>query len=431
MVSVRFRVLILLATVFLLSVVGVRGGASSPLEAGSGQTTDPPQPQAHNIILLIGDGMGPAHRAAARYLAVGPAGALAMDGLPVAGFSHTYSANALVTDSAAGGTAIAAGVKTYNGAISVDVNGNSVETILERAQGLGKAAGLVTTTQIAHATPAVFAAHVPSRSMMTEIARQMLEHGVDVLLGGGEDEWLPQSETGCYPEPGERTDGLDLTLSAVASGYAYVCTAADFNAIDPSATSKLLGLFADEGMIRPFDPALADMAQKAIDILSRDPDGFFLMVEGGQIDWASHGHDAVNALGDTIGFDEAVAVARQFAAAHPDTLVIVTADHETGGMALEKAGDGVQTFTTPDGQQFDIDWTSGTHTAVDVPVLAGGPHAWALSGTYENTHIFDVMAAAFEAPLCRALGDLNDDGELNVIDVQWVAAGWRQACSRQ
>ena len=427
----RFRVLILLVAVLFLSVVRAHGGASSPLQADSAQTASPPVPQARNIILLIGDGMGPVHRTAARYLAVGPAGALAMDGLPVAGYSHTYSANALVTDSAAGGTAIASGVKTNNGAIGVDVNGNPVETILERAQALGKATGLVTTTQIAHATPAAFAAHVPSRSMMTEIAKQMLEHGVDVLLGGGEDEWLPASEFGCYPGPGKRDDGLNLIQTAITTGYAYVCTATDFNAIDPSTTSKLLGLFADEGMARPFDPTLADMAQKAINILSRDPDGFFLMVEGGQIDWASHANDAVNAIGDTIGFDEAVAVARQFASANPDTLVIVTADHETGGMALEKADYGAQTFTTPGGLQFDIDWTSGTHTAVDVPVLAGGPHAWALSGTYENTHIFDVMAAAFEAPLCRTLGDLNDDGELNVIDVQWVAANWDRTCSPQ
>lgn len=427
----RLRLRILPVAVIVLLAIGANGGMSSPREAGVQQDGGLPEAMARSIILLIGDGMGPHHRAAARYLSVGPAGALAMDGMPVAGYARTYSANALVTDSAAAATAIASGVKTYNGAIGVDADGNPVETILERAQVLGKATGLVTTTQTAHATPAAFAAHVASRSMMTEIAKQMLEHGVDVLLGGGEDEWLPTDETGCYSEPGERGDGLNLIQSAVATGYAYVCTGAQFDAIDPLATSKLLGLFADEGMTRPYDPPLVEMTQKAIDILSQDPDGFFLMVEGGQIDWASHSNDATNALGDTIDFDAAVAVARQFAATHPDTLVIVTADHETGGMSLEKAGGGVQTFTTPGGQPFDIDWTSGSHTAVDAPVLAEGPHAWALSGTYENTHIFDVMAAAFQRPLCRTVGDFNGDGTIDVVDIEWVATNWHRACTQR
>lgn len=100
-------------------------------------------------------------------------------------------------------------------------------------------------------------------------------------------------------------------------------------------------------------------------------------------------------------------------------------------MSLEGAGGSAQAFTTPDGQEFTIDWTSNSHTAVDVPVLTGGPHAWALSGTYENTHIFDVMAAAFQHPLCRSLGDLNDDSQVDVIDVQWAAAGWHSVCSRE
>ncbi|MFQ5859332.1 MAG: alkaline phosphatase [Anaerolineae bacterium] len=422
------RVLVLLVVVLFLSASSAHGGPPSSPEDGSGQPGDLPQPQARDIILLIGDGMGPHHRAAARYLSVGPAGALAMDGLTVAGYARTYSANALVTDSAAAATAIASGAKTYNGAIGVDAVGNPVKTILEQAQALGKATGLVTTTQIAHATPAAFAAHVTNRSMMTEIARQLLEHGVDVLLGGGEDQWLPTDQAGCFGA-GERTDGLNLIRSAITNGYTYVCTPAQFDAINPAVIQKLLGLFADEGMVRPYQPSLADMTGKAIDIVSQDPDGFFLMVEGGQIDWASHANDADNALGDTIGFDEAVAVARQFAAQHPETLVIVTADHETGGLTLEGAGGSPQTFTTPDGAQFTIDWTSNSHTAVDVPVLAEGPHAWALSGSYENTYIFEVMATAFQSPLCRTLGDLNDDGMVDVVDIEWAAANWHRSCS--
>ncbi len=420
----------------LLAVTVPLGGASGSSAAGRLEAGSLPQPVARNIILLIGerniilligDGMGPHHVTAARYLSVGAAGSLSMDGLGVAGFAHTHSSSSLIADSAAA-TALASGVKTYNGAIGVDAGGVSVETILEQAQALGKATGLVTTVQLAHATPAAFAAHVTSRSMMTEIAQQMLERGVDVMLGGGEDQWVPNDEAECFGT-GERTDSLNLIQTAVTSGYAHVCTEVAFNAIEPASTPKLLGMFADEGMSRPYEPSLAAMTQKAIDILSLDDDGFFLMVEAGQIDWASHGNDADDAVGDTVGFDEAVAVARQFGSDNSDTLVIVTADHETGGMALVKAGDGVSTFTTPDGEQFDVDWSSGSHTAVDVPVLAEGPHAWALSGSYENTHIFDVMSAAFESPLCRALGDQNGDGEVNVIDLQWVAAGWHQSCS--
>ena len=134
---------------------------------------------------------------------------------------------------------------------------------------------------MAHATPAVFAAHVSNRSMMVEIAGQMLAHGVDVLMAGGEDEFLPSSVTGCYPEPGERADGRNLVTEAVAVGYTYVCDFAGFAAVDPVTTTRLLGLFADEGMTRPFSPTLAMMTGTAIDILARDPEGFFLMVEGG------------------------------------------------------------------------------------------------------------------------------------------------------
>jgi alkaline phosphatase len=420
------RALISLGAV-ILAIVPAAPRAAGHLTPA--QATDPPPAVAQNIILLIGDGMGPAHRTAARYLAVGPAGTLAMDQLSISGYARTHSANDLITDSAAAATALASGVKTYNGAIGVAADGTPVQTILERAQLLGKSTGLVTTTQVAHATPAAFAAHVASRNMMTEIAGQMLDHEVDVILGGGEDEWLPDYETGCYSQTGERTDGVNLIDAAVAAGYTYVCTAVDFDAVDPAATSRLLGLFADEGMQRPYAPTLADMTAKVIDILSRDADGFFLVVEGGQIDWASHGNDASNALGDTVAFDAAVAAARQYADSDPRTLVIVTADHETGGLTVE-GPNGASDFTTPQGQSFGIDWTSGGHTSVEVPVLAAGPHAGGLTGTYENTHIFDVMAAAFVMPYCPTLGDLNGDNTVDVGDLQIGASNWHRACSR-
>jgi alkaline phosphatase len=353
------------------------------------------QPRA--IILLIGDGMGEAQRTAARWQVVGQGGQLAMDAMPVSGWSRTGSADNPVTDSAAAGTALATGVKTNNGVISLDPLGNTLTTILEHAQAKGMAVGLVTTVPMAHATPAAFASHVPSRYMMTEIASQMMDHQVDVLLGGGEDEFLPTTETGCYPEVGERTDGRNLIDEAVAAGYTYVCTSAAFATV-PVTTTHLLGLFADEGMPRPFSPTLEQMTQKAIGILSQDPDGFFLMVEGGQIDWACHANDAANTITDTVDFDAAVVVAQAYAATNPNALVIVTGDHETGGMSvtLDPTGDPGEDgpFRMPDDTLFYVNWTTGGHTAADVPTTAQGAYADLLNGTSENTYVYSVMFQA-------------------------------------
>jgi alkaline phosphatase len=376
------------------------------------------QPTAKNVILLIGDGMGAAHRTAARLYSVGRDGELAMDTLPIAGMARTWSTESVVTDSAAAGTALATGVKTFNAAIAVDRNKNPVQTILEMAQEAGKSVGLVTTVQLAHATPASFAAHNPNRDDYLGIALDMFEHDVDVLLGGGEDYLLPVGTPGCYPDDGDRTDNRNLIDEAVAKGYKHVCTEADFEAVDPEATDKLLGTFADLGMTRPYFPSLAEMTEKAIAILDRDTEGFFLMVEGGQIDWAAHANDALNTLGDTAAFDEAVRLALDFQAQHPDTLVIVTADHSTGGLTIEDVPqdeacpeplpddqrecknalheDGP--FEEKGGGRFWLDWTSVSHTADDVPVTAVGPHSDDLAGYYENTHIFEVMREAVALP---------------------------------
>jgi alkaline phosphatase len=359
---------------------------------------EPPQrTQAGAVILLIGDGMGEAQRRAGRWSAVGRSGSLSMDRMPTAGWSRTASADSPVTDSAAAATALASGVKTDNGRIGQDPAGNSLTSILERAQARGMAVGLVTTVQMAHATPAAFAAHVPDRNMMTEIARQMLAAEVDVLLGGGEDEFLPAGVNGCYAQPGERTDGRNLIAEAQAAGYTYVCNAADFATVATS-TTRLLGLFADEEMAYPFSPPLADMTQKAIGILSQDPDGFFLMVEGGQIDWAGHANDAARVISDTLGFDQAVSAARAYAASAGNTLIVVTGDHETGGMsaALTLSGSPDGPFSMPDETPFYVNWTTTDHTAADVPTTAQGPWADWLAATHENTFIHDVMCTALE-----------------------------------
>ena len=377
---------------FLLFVcILIAGCCSSP-------SVPPVKSNAKNIILFIGDGMGREHIKAARWVTLGEDGLLSVDNMPTSGWSRTRSANSPVTDSAAAATAMATGVKTNNGFISLDANLNLVSTILEKAKGQEKAVGLVTTGQITPATPAAFASHVKDRNSMTEIAVQMFITGVDVLLGGGEDEFLPVSDTGCYQEPGKRDDGRNLIEEAISSGYIYVCDSVSLESVGPSSTHKLLGLFADEGMTRPFSPSLAGMTQKAIDILSNSPNGFFLMVEGGQIDWASHANDAANTIGDTVGFFEAVGVAIEYVSLRDDTLIIVTADHETGGMTISSTSTGLPDedgpFNMPDGRQFYVTWSTTGHTAADVPVASQGPFSDMLAGVYENTFIYDVMLNA-------------------------------------
>ena len=416
MLYARFARCPAIAAALLLALVLAASVACGEDEEASEAGID--RGTAQNVILLIGDGMGAAHRTAARLYSVGREGELAMDTLPTAGMARTWSTESVVTDSAAAGTALATGVKTYNKAIAVDPAGNSVQTILEKAQEAGKSAGLVTTVQLVHATPASFAAHNTDRDDYLGIALDMFGHDVDVLLGGGEDYFLPVGTPGCYPDDGDRTDNRNLIDEAIAKGYEHVCNKADFNAVDPKVTDKLLGTFADYAMTRPYAPSLSEMTAKAIAILSKNPEGFFLMVEGGQIDWAAHASDALNTIGDTVGFDQAVKAALDFQAEHPDTLVIVTADHATGGLAIEDIpqdeacpeplpGDPRECknalhedgpFEESGGASFWLDWTTINHTGDDVPVTAAGPHAIDLAGYYENTHIFQVMREALSLP---------------------------------
>lgn len=376
-----------LVILFISLIFGCSGGGSAPIQ------------EANNIILFIGDGMGAEHRKAARWAIAGVNGKLSMDDMLANGLIQTYSADNVITDSAAAATAMATGVKTNNGVIGLDANLNFVSTILEEAKSQGKRVGLVTTTHITHATPAAFASHIEDRNLMREIAEQLLITNVDVLLGGGEDEFLPTSENGCFPEAGERDDGRNLINEAIAIGYVYVCDSVSFGLVEPSSTFQLIGLFADEGMTRPFSPSLADMTQKALDILSQSPSGFFLIVEGGQIDWASHSNDATNAISDTIGLDEAIDVAKQFTSNTNDTLIIVTADHETGGMVVSSSPTGLPgedgPFSTPDGNLFYVTWSTTGHTAANVPVTSQGPSSGRLTGVNDNTFIYDVMFDAF------------------------------------
>ncbi|TFG68259.1 MAG: hypothetical protein E4H27_08125, partial [Anaerolineales bacterium] len=321
---------------------------------------------ARGIILYIGDGMGEMHRTAARWAGYGVDGTLAMDSLLYKGLSHTApSGGTGVTDSAAAGTALATGIKTVNGYVGMSPQGENLATILEIAKQQGYAVGLVTTTQLGHATPASFAAHVLNRNQYTTIVKQMLDLGVDVLLAGGEDDLLPADTTGCYPGKGHRTDGLNLVEQAQSNGYVAMCGPDEFYNQAAIPGMRYLGLFGDDGMLRPHTPSLADMTNFAINVLSADPEGFFLMVEGGQIDWAAHDNDAENVILDTLAFDAAVANGLAYAETSQDVLIIVTADHETGGMAvsMEDSGKVGQDgpFHMVDKTPFFVTWGTGSH----------------------------------------------------------------------
>jgi len=394
---------------------------------------------ARNVILLIGDGMGQAHRFAAQLLAAGRNGRLAMDRMPYFGLMGTTSVDtsSFVTDSAAAATAIATGVKTLNGSVSIDRNGQERTTILELAKASGRSVGLVSTCQITDATPAAFAAHVPHRANQSEVARQYIERaGVDLILGGGAAQWypfgapLPEILTVGAPWRGVGSD-CDLVALSRQLGYEFVADAAGLEGSlhrrrrEPAG--PLLGLFAAqefflqtaEGFGAAYDPpvSLADLTAAAIEILSPNPNGFFLMVEESAIDRMAHRNNAPLTLKGVLELDRAVQVALAFAAGVPDTLIIVTADHECGGLAVagsedqpypyEPGGGLLDTMLAGEDGPFPVadedygfvvGWAATGHTAAPVPITSTGPGAERLTGELENTDLFAVMMAAMDLP---------------------------------
>ena len=321
-------------------------------------------------------------------------------------------------------------MKTYNGAVSVDVDGNPLPTIGAEAQQAGLATGLVTTAQVTDATPAAFFSNAVDRAAQDDIARQYLQvTKPQVILGGGEDWWLPAEDQGAYPprdgdaedpEVSRSTQG-DLVAQAQDLGYEYVSTAEELAAAE---SDHRLGLFANEEMFqqRPegqgdeFDPVvpLADMATRALDVLSADEDGFFLLIEEEGVDEMSHDNNGTRMLEAMRSLDAAVEVARAYVAEHPDTLLIVTGDHECGGLTLEDVDDADEsgpggTLTPAEGDtvsgedgpftvagtdgafDFALDWTTTAHTGAPTVVTAEGPRSDELAGYYPNTHLHDVL----------------------------------------
>jgi alkaline phosphatase len=323
------------------------------------QSQKPPK----NIILMIGDGMGLAHVYAAM---VANHGHLYLENFKHIGFSKTHSSSDFVTDSAAGGTALAAGVKTYNGAIGVGPDRKPVPSIRDLAEKKGLKTGLVSTSAITHATPASFIAHTESRGNYEEIAAQFLNTQIDVFIGGGRDHFE------------KRRDGRNLSQDLRAKGYQVMYTISDIQQVE---SGKLAGFTAREhDAPKPGrGEVLVPATETAIRLLSRDSTGFFLMVEGSEIDFLAHEKNTTGVLLETLDFDRAIGAALRFASTNGETLVIVTADHETGGMTL--GGGDCQTG------RVSAHFASGDHTAVAVPVYSFGPGAEQFTGFIENVEI--------------------------------------------
>jgi alkaline phosphatase len=337
--------------------------------------------EVKNVILLIGDGMGINQIASARIKLCGANGRLYIERMPVTGFINTHSIDNLIPDSASTGTAMATGFKTRNKMISVTPEGEKLISILEACQKKGMSTGLIATSRITHATPATFACHVKSRYNQEEIAVQLINSQIDIMLGGGRDFFLPQTILGS-----KRKDNRNLVEEAQGKGYTYITTA---NQLKLTDSQKLLGLF-QMGYLSQKDhvPSLGEMTEKSIELLNRNQKGFFLMVEGSQIDWAGHDNDTPELIKQMQFFDEAVKRALDFALKDQKTLVIVTADHETGGMSIYRGA--------LNGVNMTIRWVTTNHTGSPVPLFSFGPSALRFTGIHDNTEIPKILAELLE-----------------------------------
>ncbi|WP_410512528.1 alkaline phosphatase [Paenibacillus sp. BR2-3] len=436
----------------------------------------PAKAQSKNLIVLIGDGMGPAQVSAARYYQQYTKGISHLNIDPYyVGQATTYAdrgedggkiVSGIVTDSASAGTAFATGHKTYNAGISVsneDVS-KPYASIIEAAENTGKATGLVTTARITHATPAVYASHVRSRDNENAIASQYLNSGVDVLMGGGKQFFVTKDEKG------KRTD-KNILSDFQAKGYTLVENTASLNAL-PSKTTKVLGLFGNSHVAYVPDrtseiPSLAAMTSKALNILSTDKDGFVMMIEGGRIDHSGHANDLPTLVKEVLDFDAAFKTAIEFAKKNGNTSVVVTADHETGGLSLSRdniyelnidlwdkqkhsseslaaaleaaktpeeirsivtantwitdlsdeevklimAGDGSSykregAYNAVISKRLLVGWSGHGHSAVDVGVWAFGPIADKIKGQVDNTQIATVGASIIGVDLNKRSAEL-------------------------
>ncbi|MHA2503595.1 MAG: alkaline phosphatase [Candidatus Kariarchaeaceae archaeon] len=355
-----------------------------------------------NVILLIGDGMGYEHIRLGSLVEYGIDDGLFMQQF-YRGNLTTASDSSEVTDSAAAATAFATGVRTFNSYLSMLPNGTELPTILEYAQQQGHLTGLVSTANFYHATPAAFASHQDSRYDYTEIISQMLTADVDVVLGGG----MHQSNF-------RDATNFDSTLSA--EGYTLV---EDRTELLASTATRLFGAFGtghlpyEAGLDLSDDVRLRDMTQVALDRLQTD-DGLFLMIESGRIDHAGHDNNVVNGALEVIEFDHVVKMVHEFYEANPNTLVVITADHETGGLSIDSSAGLDETLPGMEmseaaersrrmtrAGQLTTSYSTTGHTGVNVPIYAFGMGADDLFSSekmiaFDNTDIYDVLREAMD-----------------------------------
>lgn len=316
-----------------------------------------PPAQPKNVILLIADGMGPAHHTALKHYRGADCNICRM---PVVGLTSTHCLNRAVTDSAAAASAWATGRKVNYEVVSVDAEGKPLQTVLEIAELRGKATGLVTTARFYDATPAAFAAHADHRDESAKIIGQMLRSGAELIIGTG-------LQTLTSPE-------LSHVLGdARQQGYTVATTRPELDAA--AGASRLFAVFPQQTRdVDVPEARLPDLTRIAIDRLRTDPDGFFLMVEHEGTDSSSHQNNIADLRASLTSFDQAVGIALEFAATSGNTLVLVTSDHETGGLRI------TETKTA----RFRLEWSSTDHTGVSVPVFGFGVGAAEFAGVYDN-----------------------------------------------
>jgi alkaline phosphatase len=329
-------------------------------------------PEIRNVILMIGDGMGIADVYAAMTVSDVQ---LNIERCPVTGLQKTFSSDNYITDSAAAATALASGEKTRNGVIGMDSLGKNAKSILEIAEENGLSTGLISTSSITHATPASFIAHQSSRGSYEDIALDFLKTDIDVFIGGGYDHFA------------KRKDKINLIDTLKSRGYEVDTS---MNIILKSTSSKLAGFTAP--VHNPFrlngrGNMLPESSGKAIEILNRNPRGFFLMIEGSEIDFAGHSNYADTLIDETLDFDKAVGVALDFAKNDGHTLVVITADHETGGVTITDGN--IQNHIVK------LNFSTKDHTAVMVPVYVFGPGAEKFTGIYDNTELFQKILTCY------------------------------------
>ena len=340
-------------------------------------TTSTAQQPVRNIIFMIGDGMGISHITAT--MIEQDYAPLALERAEYIGLQKTYSADNLITDSAAAGTALAAGTKTYNGAIGVDSDKQPVENIREVAERLGMATGVVATYAVTHATPASFVGHVESRHDQDRIAEQFLDSDIDVFFGGGQKFFS------------QRADSLDLVVKLQEKGYTMSTSLEGLADVHSGKAGILAARKGLPSILKGRDTFLPDATTKALEILTANAkaakSGFFLMVEGSQIDGEAHGNNLEGVVAEILDFDAAVKIAFDYADTHPGTLVVVTADHETGGLTIINNNNRFDVAQNP----YEYHFSTGGHSGGMVPIFAYGAGADAFSRVLENTDISTIM----------------------------------------